>query len=368
MSDELDPTTLVEPAATRVRDPISNSSVWLANIVRNVRMQDGNLRFDLVFQSGHSRDDRRAIEAALIANLRGLGFEGEVLPFPRLEGSAPAERSKPPLPGMDVKGVAPHGGAISKKKLAGVKHVIAVASGKGGVGKSTVSTNLAVALVREGLQVGLVDLDIYGPSLPRMMNVSQRPMVDSENKIIPVNSYGVRCLSTGLLVAEDEAMIWRGPMIMGIIRQFLQDVRWEGLDVLVVDLPPGTGDAQLTLFQAVELSGGIVVTTPQEVALADAIRGITMFRKLDVPFLGIVENMAYYELPDGSKDYVFGEGGGVRTAKRYDTEVLAQLPLRTTLRRSCDQGLPAALGDDATAQAFRALARRVAQKLGLGPN
>src|SRR5688500_7371578 len=205
MSEEVDPTTLVEPAATRVRDPLSNSSVWLAKMVRNVRMQDGKLRFDLVFQSGHSRDDRKSIEAAIITNLRGLGYEGDVLPFPRLEGSSPADRPKPPLPGMDTKGVTPHGGAIAKMKLPGVKHIIAVASGKGGVGKSTVSVNLAVALVREGYQIGLVDLDIYGPSLPRMMNVSQRPMVDNDKKIIPVNSYGVRCLSTGLLVAEEEA-------------------------------------------------------------------------------------------------------------------------------------------------------------------
>ena len=283
---------------------------------------------------------------------------------PRNPSPTGAGASRDPVPGMSGKGVMPHGGPIVKKPLDGVKHIVVVASGKGGVGKSTIATNLAVGLQQLGLRTGLLDADIYGPSLPKMMNTTQRPMVTAEKKIIPVLSYGVKCLSTGLLVPEEEAMIWRGPMVMGMVRQLLQDAAWGPMDVLVVDLPPGTGDAQLTLIQAVAISGAVVVTTPQDIALADAVRGITMFRKLDVPMLGIVENMAYYELPDGTRDHVFGEGGGRRTAERYGTELLAEIPLRTALRQSCDQGLPAVLGKDPLGESLRALALRVARQLG----
>ncbi len=199
-----------------------------------------------------------------------------------------------------------------------------------------------------------------------MMGVHSRPLVDADKRILPVTAFGVKCLSMGLLVDEDEAIIWRGPMVMSLIRQFLQQARWGDLDVLVVDLPPGTGDAQLTLIQAVDLAGAVIVTTPQEVALADAIRGVTMFQKLEVPLLGLVENMAWYELPDGTRDYVFGEGGGVRIAEQYGTAVLAQLPLRTRLRAAGDDGRPAVLGDDDDAERLLGVARAVASQLGLG--
>jgi ATP-binding protein involved in chromosome partitioning len=296
-----------------------------------------------------------------------MGFEGRLhvmhtgaVPERQATKRPTAPKSKDPVRGMSGAGMTPHGGAIQKQKLAGVKQVVAVASGKGGVGKSTVTTNLAVALQKKGLSVGILDADIYGPSVPMMMNVHSRPMLDRETKkILPVMSYGVRCLSMGMLVDAEEAMIWRGPMVMGAVRQFLQDASWDGLDLLLVDLPPGTGDIQLSLIQAVDLAGAVIVTTPQDVALGDAIRGITMFNKLEVPLLGLVENMAYYELPDGTRDHIFGEGGGVRTAERFETELLGQVPLRTAIRKGGDAGLPVALGDDATAQAFQAIADRV---------
>lgn len=360
-----DPLSLLEPAATRVRDPLSGRSVWLAGIVRNARVEGETLKFDLFFKPEHTRDDRRAIEAAVVANVRSLGFGGEVLPVAKMEGG-PQPRRPDAVPGMSGPGVMPHGGPIQKKALPGVKHLIVVASGKGGVGKSTVSTNLAVALQKLGYPTGLLDADIYGPSLPKMMNTTQRPMATADQRIIPVMSYGVRCLSMGLLVPEEEAMIWRGPMVMGVLRQLLQDAEWGELDYLVVDLPPGTGDAQLTLIQATTIAGAIIVTTPQDVALADAIRGITMFRKLEVPLLGVVENMSYYELADGGRDYVFGEGGGRRVAEKYGTELLSEVPLRTALRRSGDQGVPAALGLDATAATFLDLARKISAKLPVG--
>lgn len=374
-SDPIDPIELIEliePAATRVRDPVSGRSVWLAGLLKDPRVTPGGaLEVSVHWDEDHEVADRRAIEAALRGNLAELGFGGKVLFLAagaapgQAKSAAPAKAApaKDKVAGMSGPGMGPHGGPIQKAKLPGVKYIVAVASGKGGVGKSTVSTNLAVALQKLGYQVGLLDADVYGPSVPRMMNVSSRPIVDADKRIIPVNSFGVRCLSMGMLVDEAEAMIWRGPMVMSAIRQFLQQTRWDGVDYLIVDLPPGTGDAQLTLIQAVEIAGAVIVTTPQEVALGDAVRGITMFQKLEVPLLGLVENMAYYALPDGTKDFVFGEGGGLRIAERYGTDVLGQIPLRTAIRKGGDQGLPAALDTDDTASIFESVARAVAAKL-----
>ena len=375
---ELDPTAMLQPAATRVRDPVTGRSVWLAGMIQNARPKGDDLVYDLHFTEEHGLHDRKAIPQAIEGNLRQLGFAGKVYAMhagapPRMPGgggAAPAGGRAPgkkdPVPGMSGPGMGPHGGPIQKKPLDGVRHIIAVASGKGGVGKSTVSANLATALARLGHAVGLLDADIYGPSVPTMMGATSKPIADqSTRKILPVTAHGVKCLSMGQLVDPEEAMIWRGPMVMGAVRQFLQDGDWSGTDYLIIDLPPGTGDAQLTLIQAVELSGAIIVTTPQEVALADAVRGITMFRKLDVPLLGVVENMAWYELPDGTRDHVFGEDGGKRTAERYDTELLGQIPLQSALRASGDAGTPAALRDDGLGQAFTDLARRVVDKVPL---
>ncbi len=362
----IDPTPLLQPAATRVRDPLSGRSIWLAGMVGQHRYDDGVFHVTLKFQDGHSGSDRKGISAALRGGLAALGFAGtvEVQGEEMTSGPKTSSGGKGSVRGMHGPGLAPHGGPIQKKPLAGVKHVIAVASGKGGVGKSTVSTNLAIGLSQLGRKVGLLDADVYGPSLPTMMNLTQRPMVNPETKkIMPVMAYGVRCISMGLLVDPKEAMIWRGPMVMGAVRQFIQDVNWDGLDDLIIDLPPGTGDTQLTLIQAVDIQGAIIVTTPQDVALADAVRGITMFEKLGVPLLGLVENMAYYALPDGTRDFVFGEGGGVRLASSVGTEVLGQVPLETAIRKGGDQGLPAALGSEPTAQAFHDIAARVAAML-----
>ena len=359
----IDPLNLVEPAATRVRDPVSGRSVWLAGIVTDPKVTEGGLVLGMKWDEDHTADDRGGIEAALRANLKAAGFDGKVLFLPVEAPQPKAAPKKEPVSGMSGGGVQPHGGPIEKQQLPGVKHIIAVASGKGGVGKSTISTNLAVGLQKLGYSVGIIDADVHGPSVPRMMNVHSRPIVDADKRIVPVNSYGVRCISMGMLVDEHEAMIWRGPMVMSALRQFLQQTRWNGTDYLIVDLPPGTGDAQLSLIQAVPIAGAVIVTTPQDVALGDAIRGITMFEKLNVPLLGLVENMAYYELPDGTRDYVFGEGGGLKVAERYETDVLAQIPLQTRIRRGGDKGLPAALESDGSEAVFMGLAEKVAAKL-----
>lgn len=367
-----DVTSLLQPAATQVRDPLSGRSVWLAGMVKNARAKgDSDLVFDLHFEAEHTVDQRQAITQALSDRLKHLGFGGKVFAMPagapprRAGGAqAPAGRKPDPVQGMSGPGMHPHGGPVQKKPLDGVKHIIAVASGKGGVGKSTVTSNLAVALTKLGHSVGILDADIYGPSVPTMMGATARPMVDPERKrILPVEAHGVRCLSMGQLVDPEEAMIWRGPMVMGAVRQFLQDADWSGTDYLLIDMPPGTGDAQLTLIQAVDLSGAVIVTTPQEVALADAVRGITMFRKLDVPLLGLVENMAWYELPDGQRDHVFGQGGGVRTAEAYGTDVLGQIPLRSTVRIAGDAGQPVAMSTDPVAEAFLDAAKKLVAKV-----
>jgi len=225
--------------------------------------------------------------------------------------------------------------------LPGVRDIIAVASAKGGVGKSTIATNLALALTHLGQRVGLLDCDVYGPSLPIMLGVSGRPQVADNKRIAPLEKYGLRLMSIGFFLEDDSPVIWRGPLVMGLVRQFLKDVDWGELDVLLIDLPPGTGDAQLTLAQQVPLAGGVVVTTPQEVATLDVGRGIAMFQQVNTPVLGIVENMSYYQCPKcGKREDLFGSGGGTRIAAHYGVPLLGQIPLVPEVRSAGDAGKP----------------------------
>lgn len=346
---------ILEPAATRIRDPHSGRSVWMAGLIQNAELDGDALSFDLVLQSHHSDEDGVRIKEALTAGIGAIGFTGNVnCTVARNETNTENENKPPkdPVRGMSGGGRGPHGGPFVKSPIAGVRHVIAVASGKGGVGKSTVSTNLAIALSQQGLRVGLMDADIYGPSLPTMMNVQGRPIATENKKIVPLEAYGIQCMSMGFLVPEKEAIIWRGPMVMGAVRQFLHDVVWGELDVLVIDLPPGTGDAQLTMVQTVPLSGAVIVTTPQQVAVIDAERAISMFQKLDVPVLGLIENMAWMELPDGSTIHPFGQGGGVATAQEYGVPMLAQVPFDPRICKGGDAGIPAATRGDGPGKAF----------------
>lgn len=250
-------------------------------------------------------------------------------------------------------------------KLAGIDHVIAVASGKGGVGKSTVATNLAVALARSGASVGLLDTDVYGPSIPTMMGVDEKPGF-ADGKVYPVYAHGVSLMSIGFVVDDDDAMIWRGPMASGAINQFLSDVVWGELDYLILDLPPGTGDIQLTIVQKLELSGAIVVTTPQEVALADVRRANGMFAKVNVPVLGIIENMSYFVCPGcGHREEIFAHGGGRTSAEQMGVPFLGELPLAYGVRASGDIGIPVVIAEPESehARAFTRIAAELATVL-----
>jgi ATP-binding protein involved in chromosome partitioning len=253
-------------------------------------------------------------------------------------------------------------GRPEKRRIPGVKNVVAVASGKGGVGKSTVAVNLAVALAQTGASVGLLDADIYGPSIPIMMGLSGRPESNGE-KLLPLERYGVRMISIGFLLPSESAVIWRGPMVMKAVEQLLYDVEWGEIDYLIVDLPPGTGDAQLTLAQQVPVTGAVIVTTPQNVALADAVKGVNMFKEVGVPILGIIENMSYFVCPHcQGRTELFSHGGGAETAERLGVRFLGEIPLDAEVRKAGDEGSPIVQSryDSPQASAFRDLAEKVA--------
>lgn len=254
-----------------------------------------------------------------------------------------------------------------KIKDLSIKNIIAVGSGKGGVGKSTIAVNLAVSLVKCGAKVGLMDADIYGPNVPTMMGLEGLPLTPQDKKIQPAVAYGVKVMSIGFLIHSGEAVIWRGPMLHSAIKQFLMDVDWGDLDYLIVDLPPGTGDVQLSLVQTVPLSGGVIVTMPQKVSFDDAMRAVSMFKKLDVPILGIVENMSYLEMEDGSLRRIFGEGGGEHLAQVAGAPLLSNIPLDENIRIGGDRGDPVVITnpDSPGAKAIESLAQSVAARMSM---
>jgi ATP-binding protein involved in chromosome partitioning len=344
----------VRRALASVRYPGFTRDIVAFGVVRDLVVKDGAVTLRIELGPGNSavagtieRDARAALQA--LEGVTSVELRVEAHPAP--PGARPAS--------------AP--GALDAEILPGVTHAIAVASGKGGVGKSTVAVNLAVGLAARGAKVGLLDADIYGPSIPLMMGVDERPAIDASGRtLVPFERWGVRFMSLGFLVDKNDAVIWRGPMVMKAIEQLLRDVAWGELDVLVVDMPPGTGDAQLTLSQKVRLSGAVIVTTPQDVALADAIKGVAMFRKVGVPVLGIVENMSFFQCPHcGHRAEIFGHGGGRREAVRLEAPFLGEIPLDAAIREGGDAGRPVVVADPAStlSAAFFGVADRILKAL-----
>jgi len=331
-----------------IQDPDFKRSIVDLGFVKNIRIDGGRVSFAIELTTPACPVKERFQEdaRAAVARLPGVS-DVSVTMTSQTRGSTNTAR--------------PEG-------LENVKNVIAVASGKGGVGKSTVAVNLACALAETGAKVGLLDCDIYGPSIPLMLGISGRPQVTGDKKIVPLQSHGLRLMSIGFLAGENAPVIWRGPMVHGVIKQFLSDVKWGELDYLVLDLPPGTGDAALTICQTAPLAGAVIVTTPQEMSLIDARKGLQMFRRVNVPVLGIVENMSYFICDGCSKRHtLFGEGGAERAAKELDTEVIGRLPLQPDVVQAGDSGKPTVISSPASPAAleFRAIAGLVARRLAL---
>jgi ATP-binding protein involved in chromosome partitioning len=368
-------------ALRAIKDPASGRDIVTAALVEAIEVRGGLVQATLLTDRAHAaamEPVRREVEALLmrqpgVTNAKAIltAHKSSTAPAsPAGHGPGGHSHAAPnrgaPSPGAPSPG-APGPGAPGGKPLLlpDVKAIVAVASGKGGVGKSTVAVNLAVSLVRQGHKVGLLDADIYGPSLPRMVGLNRKPEVRGD-KMIPLQAWGLSCMSIGFLVDEETPMIWRGPMVMGALEQMMGQVEWGALDILVVDMPPGTGDAQLTMAQRVALTGAVIVSTPQDIALIDARRGVRMFEKTKVPVLGLVENMSFYCCPNcGHRADIFGHGGAKTEAARLGTEFLGEIPLLLDIRVAADAGTPIAASapESDAAKAYGALAARVWEKV-----
>jgi ATP-binding protein involved in chromosome partitioning len=373
-------------ALRAIKDPASGRDIVTAALVEAIEVRGGLVQATLLTDRAHAaamEPVRREVEALLmrqpgVTNAKAIltAHKSSTAPAsPAGHGPGGHSHAAPnrgaPSPGAPSPGApsprAPSPGAPGGKPLLlpDVKAIVAVASGKGGVGKSTVAVNLAVSLVRQGHKVGLLDADIYGPSLPRMVGLNRKPEVRGD-KMIPLQAWGLSCMSIGFLVDEETPMIWRGPMVMGALEQMMGQVEWGALDILVVDMPPGTGDAQLTMAQRVALTGAVIVSTPQDIALIDARRGVRMFEKTKVPVLGLVENMSFYCCPNcGHRADIFGHGGAKTEAARLGTEFLGEIPLLLDIRVAADAGTPIAASapESDAAKAYGALAARVWEKV-----
>jgi ATP-binding protein involved in chromosome partitioning len=355
----------------KVRGPDLQGDIVSLGMVSDVFISDAKVYFSITVPADRARDLEPLRQAAEKSVKAMPGVKGALvtLTADRKAGAAPAPRPQPAA----TQGHAhphphpPQGQVREKIGVPGIGAIIAVASGKGGVGKSTTAVNFALGLQANGLRVGILDADIYGPSVPRLLKISGRPQ-QIENRIIkPMENYGLKAMSMGFLVDEETAMIWRGPMVQSALLQMLREVAWGDLDVLVVDMPPGTGDVQLTMAQQVPLAGAVIVSTPQDLALIDARKGIAMFKKVEVPLLGIVENMSYFLAPDtGTRYDIFGHGGARDEAARIGVPFLGEVPLTIDIRERSDAGTPvvAADPDSATAQIYRDIAAKAWAELG----
>ncbi|MGH7734235.1 MAG: P-loop NTPase [Gemmatimonadales bacterium] len=342
----------VASALSHIRNPRLENDLLSAGMIRDLEVSDAG-RVAFTFLLG--RDDPATLVRETRAALRAIEGVSEVkITVTDPAGPATATHAAPGAPaGSQPVPIAP--------SIAGIGKVIAVSSGKGGVGKSTVAVNLAIALAEAGHRVGVMDADVYGPNVPRMFGLFEKPPVKG-GRIITLEAHGVKLISLGFLMDRDAPVIWRGPIIMKVITQFLNDVEWGGLDFLVVDLPPGTGDAQLSLVQTTQVAGGVIVTTPQEMAVGDALRGAKMFERVQVPVLGVIENMSGVTLPSGERLELFGSGGGSRLADELGVPLLAQVPLQPGMAEHADRGRPIVVAEPASAaaQVLRQVAAKIA--------
>ncbi|HYV96132.1 MAG TPA: Mrp/NBP35 family ATP-binding protein [Gemmatimonadaceae bacterium] len=356
-------TATIDAALATVINPRTGKNLIESEMVRDVATtREGAVRFTLLLSPADDarlvRDARQAVEAAGVANVRVDVKDPNEKPAPK----SAASRTLPVMDAAPAAAPRPH--APTPVAYPHLGRIIAVSSGKGGVGKTTVCVNLAVALAKAGARVGILDADVYGPNIPRMLGVNAPPPVENE-KIMPLEAHGVKIMSIGFLIERDQPAIWRGPIVMKIVTQFLRDVNWGVLDYLFVDMPPGTGDAQLSLVQATHVTGAVIVTTPQEVAVGDALRGAKMFERVNVPVLGIVENMSYFESPATGKPLaIFGSGGGKRLADELHVPLLGEIPLYTPVREGGDDGRPIVEADERSnaARQLTAVAARIAER------
>lgn len=352
----------VEKALEAVIYPGSDKNIVALGMVSEIFIADAKAYFSITVPADKAADME---PLRLSAEKAAKSVEGIVGAVVALTADRKPGKEPPPRPAAPGRPAAQP--RSSKVGVPGVGAIIAVASGKGGVGKSTTAVNLALGLQALGLRVGMLDADIYGPSLPRLLKISGRPQQQEDRIIVPMENYGLKVMSMGFLVDEEAAMIWRGPMVQSALMQMLREVAWGELDVLVLDMPPGTGDAQLTIAQQVPLAGAVIVSTPQDLALIDARKGITMFRKVEVPLLGVIENMSYFIAPDtGARYDIFGHGGAKAEAERIGVPFLGEVPLTISIREMSDAGTPvvAAEPDSPQAAIYRDIAEKVWARIG----
>ena len=371
----------IEKALHNIIDPTTGKDIISAKMVTGLQARDGHVAFALEIDPRKSSElePLRKKAEETVFGLDGVLTATVVLTAEKKTetgGHSLDQPNDPPppvqnqktTPGQPVGGPT---GSTPPSLMPGVKSIIAVASGKGGVGKSTTSVNIALGLAAGGHKVGLLDADIYGPSMPRMMGITGRPASADGKTLDPMENFGIKVMSMGFLVEEDTPMIWRGPMVQSALEQMMRDVNWGDLDVLVVDMPPGTGDIQLTLAQKVPLTGSIIVSTPQDIALLDARKGLNMFRKVDVPVFGLVENMSYYVCPKcGDRAEIFGHGGAKAEAKLMGMDFLGEVPLHISIRETSDNGTPIVITDPNSehAKAYRTIADQIWEKIEINLN
>jgi len=355
-------------ALGNVKDMDSGQDIVSGGMVKGLQLKDGHVAFAIEVdpeRGAHMEPLRKEAEKT-VHGLPGVLTATVVLTAER-SGGGDTQQAPPPPQGASPSGPqgGPQGGA-GGQMIPGCKSIVAVASGKGGVGKSTTAVNLALGLAAAGHKVGLMDADIYGPSMPRMMGITGQPVSDDGKTLRPMENYGIKVMSIGFLVEEDTPMIWRGPMVQSALEQMMRDVDWGELDVLVVDMPPGTGDAQLTMAQRVPLTGAVIVSTPQDIALLDARKGLNMFRKVDVPVFGIIENMSYFTCPHcGERSEIFAHGGAKSEAERLGCDFLGEIPLDIDIRTTSDDGNPIVVSqpDGAHAKSYKFIAESVWTKV-----